>query len=65
LYYVSPDFKLMAVNLELGANSAAVSAPRELFPVGAADNQFSLYEPAPDGQRLLVRATLQQQAAGC
>jgi len=55
----------MAVNLELGANSAAVSAPRELFPVAAADNQFSPYEPAPDGQRLLVRATLQQQAAGC
>jgi Tol biopolymer transport system component len=57
LYYVSPDFKLMLVSLKLGADSAEISPPRELFPLPAVDNGFSPYEPTPDGQRFLVRAT--------
>jgi Tol biopolymer transport system component len=63
LYYVSPDFKLMAVSLKLGTDSLEPSAPRELFPLPAVDNGYSPYEPTPDGQRFLVRATPQQQAA--
>jgi Tol biopolymer transport system component len=63
LYYVSPDFKLMAVSLKLGADSVEPSAPRELFPLPAVDTGFSPYDVAPDGERFLVRATPQQQAA--
>jgi hypothetical protein len=57
LYYVSPDFKLMVVNLKLGAESVEPSAPRELFPLPAVDTGFSPYEATPDGRRFLVRAT--------
>src|SRR5882724_2288959 len=63
LYYVSPDLKLMAVSLKLGPDFAEPSAPRELFPLPAVDTGFSPYDVAPDGQRFLVRATPQQQAA--
>jgi hypothetical protein len=63
LYYVSPEFKLMAVSLKLGTGSVEPSAPRELFTLPAVDTGFTPYEAAPDGQRFLVRATPQQQAA--
>ena len=63
LYYVSPDFKLMAVSLKLGTESVELSAPRVLFTLPAVDTGFSPYAAAPDGQRFLVRATPQQQAA--
>lgn len=55
LFYVSPENKLMAVNLKLGPDSIVPSAPRELFPLpmrtlgGGAG-----YEPSRDGQRFLV-----------
>ena len=38
LFYVSPDNKLMAVSLKLGADSVEPSVPRELFPLPAVDN---------------------------
>jgi dipeptidyl aminopeptidase/acylaminoacyl peptidase len=63
LYFVSPDFKLMAVSLKLGPDSVEPAAPRELFVLPAVDTGYPLYEAAPDGQRFLVRATPQQQAA--
>jgi hypothetical protein len=63
LYYVSPAFKLMVVSLKLGKDYAEPSVPRELFPLPAVDTGFNPYEVAPDGQRFLVRATPQQQAA--
>jgi Tol biopolymer transport system component len=63
IYYVSPDFKLMLVSLKLGVDSAEISPPRELFPLPTVDNGFSPYEATPNGQRFLVRATPQQQAA--
>ena len=63
LFYVSPDFKLMAVGLKLGADSVEPSTPRELFPLPIVDNGFSPYDTAPDGQRFLVRAVPQQQAS--
>jgi hypothetical protein len=62
LFYVSPDYKLMAVSLKLGADSVDPSAPRELFTLPADDIGYSPYEAAPDGQRFLVRAALQQGA---
>jgi hypothetical protein len=63
LYYVSPDFKLMVVNLKLGPDSVVPSTPRELFPLPAVNTGYSPYEATADGQRFLVRATPQQQAA--
>jgi Tol biopolymer transport system component len=63
LYFVSPDFKLMAVSLKLGPDSVEPSVPRELFPLPAVDTGYSPYEATPDGQRFLVRATPLQQTA--
>jgi Tol biopolymer transport system component len=62
LFYLSPDLKLMAVSLKLGADSIEPSAPRELFPLPADDIAWSPYDAAPDGQRFLVHATPQQAA---
>jgi Tol biopolymer transport system component/predicted Ser/Thr protein kinase len=62
LYYVSPDFKLMAVSLKLETQSAEPSAPHELFTLPAVDTGYSPYQAASDGQRFLVRATPQQAA---
>lgn len=46
--------------IELGADSAQASAPRELFPLPVFDNGLDApYDVAPDGQRLLVRAAPQ------
>ena len=59
----SSDFKLMAVSMKLGADSVEPSTPRELFPLPAVESGFSPYDTAADGQRFLVRATPQQQAA--
>ncbi len=63
LFYVSLDHKLMAASLKLGTDSVEPSSPRELFPLPIVDNGFSPYDTAPDGQRFLVRAVPQQQAA--
>jgi eukaryotic-like serine/threonine-protein kinase len=63
LFYVSSDFKLMAVSLKLGADSVEPSGARELFPLPAVDSGWSPYDTTPDGQRFLVRATPQQQAS--
>ena len=63
LFYVSPENKLMAVTLKLGADSLEPSAPRELFALPAMEIGFSPYEVAPDGQRFLVRATARQAGA--
>jgi len=56
LFYVSPDNKLMSVNLTLGSNSVRPSAPHELFPLPSVDIGVSPYDVAPDGQRFLVCA---------
>ena len=63
LFYVSPDFKRMAVSLKLGADSVEPSTPREMLPLPVVDNGASLYDTTPDGQRFLVRAVSQQQAS--
>ena len=64
LFYMTPENKLMAVNIKLGADSVDASTPHELFTLPAFDNGLdSSYDVAPDGQRFLVRAVPQQQAA--
>ena len=57
---LSADYKLMAVDVKLGADSVETSAPRELFALPMLENVLSPYEAAPDGQRFLVRAAVQQ-----
>src|SRR5439155_24784248 len=63
LFYVSPDNKLMAASLRLGADSVEPSVPRELFrlPPPVAD-LTSLNEATRDGQRFLA-LTGQEQAS--
>jgi len=63
LFYVSPDNKLMAVSLKMGADSVDPSTPRELFPLPAVDTGFCPYDTTLDGQRFLVRATPEHGAS--
>jgi Tol biopolymer transport system component len=56
LFYLSPENKLMAVNLKLGADSVQPSAPRELFSLPELASVRSPYEASSDGQRFLVLA---------
>lgn len=66
LFYVSPENKLMSVNLKLAGDVVQPSAPREMFPLPAEDldqsNLYCPYEVDPDGRRFLVRATSHQAA---
>jgi hypothetical protein len=61
LFYVSLDYKLMAVSLKLepGSVQPKPSAPHELIALPVV-GVFEPYEVAPDGQRFLVRATSAQ-----
>jgi serine/threonine protein kinase len=63
LFYVSPDFKLMVVDLKLTANSVEPSVPQELFRLPAVDTGYSPYDTSRDGQRFLVRATPEHGAS--
>ncbi|MBI1872997.1 MAG: hypothetical protein HYS05_03795 [Acidobacteria bacterium] len=61
LFYVSPDYRLMAVTLKIDGDSVTTSAPRELFQLPADDLGWSPYDTI-DGQRFLVRAAPQHAA---
>jgi Tol biopolymer transport system component len=56
LFYVSADFKLMAVSINYGGESVNPSASRELFALSPLNTGLSPYDTAPDGQHFLVRA---------
>ncbi len=58
LFYVSPENKLIAVNLKAGTQIEVMSA-RELFALPSADIGWPPFDVAADG-RLLIRATPQQ-----
>jgi eukaryotic-like serine/threonine-protein kinase len=62
LYYRSPDQKLMAVEIRLGADFQA-GVPQALFPIrirpGAPRNK---YAPSVDGQRFMIAAPLGRDA---
>jgi eukaryotic-like serine/threonine-protein kinase len=60
LFFLSADYKLMAVDVRLAADSVSTSTPRALFALPMFENILSPYEAAPDGQRILVRAAMQQ-----
>jgi Tol biopolymer transport system component len=55
LYFVSPDDKLMAADLKLGADSVVATTLRELFALASFRNAYP-YAVAPDGKRFLVTA---------
>jgi serine/threonine protein kinase len=54
LYYISPDFKLMAVSLSIAGGTITPSRPAELFPLPLARATSNPYAIAPDGKRFLV-----------
>ncbi len=56
IVYLSPDNKLMSVNLKIGTDSVDPSAPRELFPLPAVGSEQDPYEVSADGQRFLIAA---------
>jgi eukaryotic-like serine/threonine-protein kinase len=60
LFFLSADYKLMAMDVRLAADSVETSPPRQLFALPVVENVVSPYEAAPDGQRFLVRAAVQQ-----
>jgi Tol biopolymer transport system component/tRNA A-37 threonylcarbamoyl transferase component Bud32 len=60
LFYVSPNDKLMAVDLKPGKDSPDPSAPRELFPLPTPTINFIPYDVTADGERFLVQAPPQQ-----
>ena len=59
IVYLSPDNKLMAVDITITADAVHPSAPRALFTLPVIDNGWSPYDTV-DGQRFLVRAVPQQ-----
>jgi Tol biopolymer transport system component len=59
MFYISPEFKLMAMNVTVGPQTVVPSPPRELFAVPAVDTGRHPYDVSPDGQRFLIRATPQ------
>jgi hypothetical protein len=63
LFYVSPNDKLMAVDLKPGKDSLEPSAPRELFPLPTPTINFIPYDVSADGERFLVQAPPQQTSA--
>jgi eukaryotic-like serine/threonine-protein kinase len=60
LFYVSPENKLMAVSLKVGAGSVEPSTPHELFALPIVE--VAPYDVAPDGQRFLIPGTPQKAA---
>jgi hypothetical protein len=54
LFYMSPDYNLMAVAMKLGADEIEASAPRELFRLPVSYIFATPYEASRDGQRFLV-----------
>jgi hypothetical protein len=63
LFYVTPDFWLMVVDVTLTAEGAKPSAPRELFRLPAVDIGYSPYDTPRDGQSFLVRAAPEHGAS--
>jgi hypothetical protein len=55
LFYVSPENKVMAASLKLGADSVESSAPRELFSLSPLRSPAGPpFESSRDGQRFIV-----------
>jgi Tol biopolymer transport system component len=56
LYYLAPDSRLMAVDLNINGDDAHPSNPRVLFTMPILDNGWPPYDTTADGKEFLVRA---------
>jgi serine/threonine protein kinase len=53
LFFLSPDLKIMAVDIQLG-QGVTEGVPHALFQIGTPDGFGSVYDASSDGQRFLV-----------
>ena len=60
IYYVSPDFKLMAVDVAPGRDDFVAGTPRVLFPVNMKRINGTQYDFSADGKRILVNTPMEQ-----
>jgi serine/threonine protein kinase len=60
LFFLSPDRKLMAVDIRAGTGASA-GAPRVLFPLTASVVGLDSYDVAPDGQRFLISSSVSSE----
>src|SRR5262249_19245344 len=60
LFYISPDYKVMAVSVKQTSHSFEPSPPRGLFSIAALANYLGPYEVSRDGQRFLVLSAAEE-----
>jgi hypothetical protein len=58
LFYMAPDRKLMAVDVNLGKGTLEAGVPKMLFPTSSLGyvGPRNLYECSGDGQRFLINS---------
>ena len=63
LYYLSPDRKLMTVEVKATATTFETARPRELFQTRVASAVFFIpsYDVTADGQRFLINTALEAE----
>jgi len=60
IYYVSPDFRLMAVDVAPGRDDFVAGTPRVLFPINMKRINGAQYDFSADGKRVLVNTPMEQ-----
>ncbi|HEY8130503.1 MAG TPA: hypothetical protein VII12_01315, partial [Thermoanaerobaculia bacterium] len=60
IYYLSADFKLMAVDVSVHGDEFTAGVPRVLFPVKIKGINGSLYDVSADGKRFLINTPVEQ-----
>ena len=65
LFYLSPDKKLMAVDVNTTSATFQAGNPRELFQGQLAPTSYwrTIYVPSPDGQRFALNIPLEWTSA--
>ncbi len=58
LFFIAPDYKLMAVEVVTGGTAFAAGTPRALFQTRAATLVVRAYDVSPDGQRFLINSLI-------
>ncbi|MGH9590925.1 MAG: protein kinase domain-containing protein [Terracidiphilus sp.] len=66
LYYLTPDNKLMAVDVDTTSATLQAGIPKELFQAQIVPTSYwrEIYVPSPDGQRFLMIAPVGQTKPG-
>ncbi|HEY8181952.1 MAG TPA: protein kinase [Thermoanaerobaculia bacterium] len=60
IYYLSTDFKLMAVDFSVHGDEFTAETPRVLFPARVKVMNGNLYDVSADGKRFLVNTPVEQ-----